>query len=303
MKNIKTIFAILTLLVLVLSCENDGGDSKIDTNYGAVIDIQKSSNSDTYINLVALQDGGDINLSFTINNALGEVASMDVIGLYIKSNGTTIYKGKFSTGIKTFPYSLKIDKQKIFNAFTQINSADDFETGDQLTITAQLTLKDGKVIQLINDDGSNNFSSNISTSSTYKVFQAYNVSCPSQLGGTYQFTTTNVKAPTGETAAGPLTGTVTFEDQGGGIYNISDASFGGWAGLYGPGNTAINVQLKDICNKISYFGTDQFDEVFTFSNLVINGDKISFHWENDYGENGDTTLKRTDGTNWPALTL
>ena len=30
---------------------------------------------------------------------------------------------------------------------------------------------------------------------------------------------------------------------------------------------------------------------------------MSFHWENDYGEFGDTTLTRTDGTNWPQLSL
>ncbi|MBA0884441.1 hypothetical protein [Flavobacterium undicola] len=303
MKNIRKIFAILTLLMLVLSCENDGGDSKIDTQYGAVIDIQKSSSSETYINLVALQNGGDINLGFTIDKAVGDIASIDVVGLYIKSDGTTIFKGKFSTAIKTFPYTLNINKQKIYDAFSQLNSSDDFETGDQLTISAELTLKDGTVLKLINDDGSNNFSPNIATSSTYKVFQAYNVSCPSSLGGTYQFTTTNTSAPTGEFAAGPLTGTVVFEDLGGGVYNISDASFGGWAGLYGPGNIAQKVQLKDICNKISYLGTDQYGEVFTFSNLVVNGDKISFHWENDYGEFGNTTLKRTDGSNWPSLTL
>lgn len=303
MKNIKKIFAVLALLMLVPSCENDGGDSKINTKYGAVINIQKTPSSDTYINLVALQGGGDINLGFTIDKAVGDITSMDVVGLYIKADGTTIFKGKFSTGITTFPYTLNINKQKIYDAFTQLNTSDDFKTGDQLTISAELTLKDGTVLKLVNDDGSNNFSSNIATSSTYKVFQAFNVSCPSDLGGTYEFTTTNVKAPTGESAAGPLIGTVTFEDQGGGVYNISDASFGGWAGLYGPGNTAINVQLKDVCNKISYLGVDQFDEVFTFSNLVVNGNKISFHWENDYGEFGDTTLRRTDGSNWPALTL
>lgn len=304
MKNINKIFAILTLLMLVFSCENDGGDSKLDLDYGAVVDIQKAPSSDTFIDLVALQSGDDINLSFTIDKSVGEVSSLDVIGLYIKSDGSNVYKGTFSTGIQTLPYSLSINKQKIFNAFTEINSSDDFETGDQLIITAVLTLKNGKTVQLVNNDGSNNFSSNLATSNLFKLFQTYNVSCPSDLGGTYEFTTTNVKAPTGETADGPLTGTVTFEDQGGGVYNISDASFGGWEGLYGPGNTALGVQLKDICGKISYTGVDQYDEVFTFSNLVVNGDKISFHWENDYGEYGDTTLTRTDGSNWPPdLTL
>ena len=54
MKNIKKIFAVLALLMLVPSCENDGGDSKLDLKYGAVINIQKTSSSDTFINLVSL---------------------------------------------------------------------------------------------------------------------------------------------------------------------------------------------------------------------------------------------------------
>jgi hypothetical protein len=127
--------------------------------------------------------------------------------------------------------------------------------------------------------------------------------CFSALAGTYSYSTTNCSAPTGETAAGPLTGTVTFTQSAPGEYEISDASFGGWIGLYGPGNVATGVKLSDLCNSIQYTGVDQFNEVFTMSNLVIDGANMSFHWENDYGEFGDTTLTRTDGTNWPALTI
>ncbi len=127
--------------------------------------------------------------------------------------------------------------------------------------------------------------------------------CSSELGGIYDYTTTNSSAPTGEFSIGPITGTVEFTDLGGGVYEISDACFGGWIGLYGPGNIATGVTLTDICNKISVTGTDQYGEIFTLSNLIINGNQMSFHWKNDYGENGDTTLIRTDGTNWPLLYL
>ncbi len=131
-----------------------------------------------------------------------------------------------------------------------------------------------------------------------------NNSCVSELGGTYSYVTTNCYAPGNPptNAAGPFTGSVTFTSAGVGIYEISDASFGGWIGLYGPGNFATGVKLVDNCNVISYSGVDQFGEVFTFSNLVITGNKMSFHWANDYGEYGDTELTNPNG-NWPALTL
>jgi hypothetical protein len=302
MKNIKLIFAILGFSLLSLSCTNDGGDSKLEAKYGAVIDVKKLNSTDSYINLISLQSGGDINLGFVIDVARGDVASLDVVGFYIKSDGTTT-KGILSKGIKNLPYTLNIKKADLLNAFDNLNTTQDFNIGDQLTIGADLTLKDGTIIKLINDDGTNNFSTAIATSSVYKVTQSYNVSCSSDLGGTYNYTTTNASSPTGESAAGPLTGEVTFTDLGGGQYDISDASFGGWIGLYGPGNTAQKVQLKDICNKISYSGKDQFGEVFSFSNLVVNGNKISFNWQNDYGEKGTTTLTRKDNSNWPALTL
>ncbi|UQD54913.1 hypothetical protein [Flavobacterium sp. K5-23] len=127
--------------------------------------------------------------------------------------------------------------------------------------------------------------------------------CTSTLGGTYAYSTTKMGEPGGGRVAGPVTGNVTFTATTPGVYAISDASFGGWIGLYGPGNIAKNVKLTDICNKIAYSGKDQYDEIFTFSNLVVNGTKLSFHWVNDYGEFGDTTLTRTDGKNWPNLKL
>lgn len=303
MKNIKIILTTLILALFASSCENDGGSSKIGySSNGATPNIQKTSNSDSFIDLTLINSGSNINLGFTIDKAIGNISSMDVIGFYIKSDGTT-YKATLISDITTFPKSYNINQTNLFNAFAELNSNGDFEIGDQLIITAELTLKDGTIQKIINDYGTNNFSSNIATSNLYKVFQSYNVSCPSDLGGTYNYITTNVKAPTGETAAGPLTGTVTFEDTGGGVYKISDASFGGWIGLYGPGNIAEGVTLTDVCNKIAYTGVDQYGEVFTFSNLVINGSQMSFHWENDYGEFGDTTLVRTDGSNWPALNL
>lgn len=302
MKNLTKIFVLLVFTIVMLSCENDGGDSKLETSNGAVVDIKKTTSTDSFINLVALESGEDINLGFTIDVAVGEISSLDVVAFYIEADGT-VTKGKLATAIKTLPYTLNIKKTELFNAFENLNSSSDFKVGDQLIISTDITLKNGSIIKLINDDGTNNFSTAIATSGVYKVTQSYNVSCPSDLGGIYEATTTNVTAPTGETASGPLVGDITFEDLGGGQYAISDASFGGWAGLYGPGNIATGVQLKDICNKISYSGKDQFDEIFTFSNLVVNGDKISFHWENDYGEKGDTVLRRKDGSSWPALTL
>ncbi|MES2545131.1 MAG: hypothetical protein V4548_09620 [Bacteroidota bacterium] len=301
MKKIKSIIALIAITAITFSCDNDGGDSKIALGVGAVPNITKVTTTDSFINLVDVNNGDPIDLGFTVDVAQGDVASMDIIGFYKK--GTATYRAVLETNVTTFPATFNIDQTDIIDAFAEINSASDFEIGDVLTVTAELTLKNGSVVKILKDDGTRSYGQDIANSNVYKVIQTYTVACPSDLGGTFNFSTTNVTAPTGEAAAGPLTGTVTFTDNGGGNYSISDASFGGWIGLYGPGQIATGVKLSDICNKIAYAGTDQYGEVFTFTNLVVSGTQMSFHWANDYGEKGDTTLTRTDGTNWPALTL
>lgn len=298
MKKIQNIITILCLVLLLPCCENDGGDSKISTQNGALPNIQKLVNTDSFIDLLEVQSGGNFNLGFSAEVATGKVSSMDIVGFYIKSDGT-ISKAVLASKIISFPVTYTLNRDDLYTAFSNVNTPEDFESGDKFIISADITLTDGTVLKIINDDGTNNFSSNIATSNLYKVFQTYNVTCASYLGGTYQFTTTNVNAPTGEFAAGPLTGTVTFKDLGGGVYDISDASFGGYNAIY-DGDIAKGVQLQDICNKISFSGKDQYNDVYSFTSMTVNGENLTFHWKNDYGEYGDTTLTRTDNTNWPS---
>ncbi len=178
MKKIKIILATLILALLLPSCENDGGTSKIGySSNGAVPNIQKIAGSDSSINLVAVNNGNLIHLGFTVDKAIGDITSMNIIGFYTKANGT-IYKATLVSNVTTFPASFNITQTDLFNAFAELNSASDIQLGDQLKITAELTLKDGSVQKIINDDGSDNFSSNIATSNRYKVQQTYDVSCP-----------------------------------------------------------------------------------------------------------------------------
>jgi hypothetical protein len=49
--------------------------------------------------------------------------------------------------------------------------------GDVLSVSADLTLANGRKLNILNDDASPNFGQDIAISAVYKVFQAYNVSC------------------------------------------------------------------------------------------------------------------------------
>jgi len=300
MKKIKLIVTFLAVTLLVPSCQDDGGDSKLEVSQGAIADVQKDNSTDSFIDLIAINEGASINIGFTVDKKLGDVTSMDVVAFYIKSSGETS-KGVLFTNVTTFPATFNITQEDLYTAFDVLNVPSDFEVGDQLIITTDLTLSNGNVVNTINDEGIPNYGSNLSTP-PFSPVQSYNVACPSDLAGTYEFSTSNIGEPDGGFVAGPVTGTVTFAPKGGGVYDISDGSFGGWEALYGPGD-ATGVTLIDICNQIKFGGADDFGDTYTMTNLVVTGNQISFHWENTYGEFGDTTLTRTDGTDWPPLTL
>ncbi|CAM2785346.1 hypothetical protein [Flavobacterium frigoris] len=145
-------------------------------------------------------------------------------------------------------------------------------------------------------------SKNLFTLSIYKF-------CSSDLAGTYAYSTTNISSPDagGRSVPGPVTGNVVFEaTAAAGVYTISDGSFGGFRALYfaAYGDTAATgLKLTDVCNKIAYSGTDNYGEAYTFTNLVVSGNKLTFNWASGFGEKGLTTLTRTDNTNWPSLKL
>ncbi|WP_418263945.1 hypothetical protein [Flavobacterium faecale] len=298
MKNIIYTFKIIMFSMLLIACENDGGDSKIAIDRAAIPNIQKTATSDSFINLVDLNNNQPINLELSVAVAYGDISSMDIVGFY--TQGNTTYKSILKANQTTFPLTLSFTAQDIISAFSVLNTKEDFKIGDKLIISANVTLKNGKVYKIYDDNGEPNFGSDVSNSVQYSVGQTFLVSCPSFLAGTYSYSTTNIGDGVFFTTDN-YTGSVTFTDKSGGIYEISDGTFGGYDYLYGE--TATGVQLQDICNKISFKGTNQYGDSFTMTNLVVNGNKLSFHWETSYGEFGDTTLTRTDNTNWPDLTL
>ena len=302
MKKLKYIFLSLLALSLAVSCNDDGGDSRLNLASSAVPDIQKAEGSEAIINLLEIQEGNDISISFTADVAQGTISSMDVVGYYFKGDGS-VEKAVLANDVTTFPSTVTLNKQQLIDSFEGLSGDADFVLGDQLVITADLTLNDGTVVSMLTEDGARNFGTDIMNSPLYSVMQTYNISCPSDLGGTYSYSTTDVGEPGGFSAAGPFTGTVTLTDNGGGNYSLSDGAFGGWIALYNgdPYPAATGVTLIEICGTLSFGGSDQYGDTYTISEVAVDGANLSFHWENTYGENGDTVLTRTDGSSWPEL--
>ena len=188
MKKIKLILAILTVIVLMPSCTDDGGKSKIDFEVGAVANIIKAAGTDESIDKTAIDNGTKINLGITVNPAQGDIVSIDIVGFYQKT--TTYEKAYLLEGITTFPTTFKFDQFTLINAFTSLNSASDFTKTGSLIVSVEMTLKDGRVIKMYADDGTRLYGADIANSAVFKVQQPYSVTCSladaSRFNGNYK---------------------------------------------------------------------------------------------------------------------
>lgn len=176
MKKIKSLIIPLLLITsIIVSCEDDGGKSKKTFITGATPNITKLSTSDQSINLVALKNGEDIDLGFTVDLYYGDVVSVDVVGFYFTSTG--VERKVFQSNITDFPYTMHLDQNDLYSAFS-INNGDDVVVTDKLIITTDLTLKDGRIIKMYSDKGVKNYGADVSNQSHYAAAQTYIISCP-----------------------------------------------------------------------------------------------------------------------------
>jgi hypothetical protein len=156
-----------------------------------------------------------------------------------------------------------------------------------------------------------NLSADASSGAYYASPFLYRVAvvCPSDLGGTYSFVTTNIACDNcpgsvpGVAGCGPSTsgtGTLTATTTAG-RYAVSDATFGQYACAWSD-NPAAGVFFNDACLKVSTTGADQYGLVYTFTIISVSpdGKDLTIDWENDYGDAGRTVLTRTDAKTWPA---
>jgi hypothetical protein len=179
---------------------------------------------------------------------------------------------------------------------------DDVTGGDAFDYQAKLVKTDGSVFT------STNTGTNVVGSSTFKALFEYQaaVICPSTLEGT--FDASNV-AWCGD----PWTGTIRWENEGKGVYNVYavndsgeeqvDMSMGSYWPCYGTAAAMPdgNLRLNDACNRLFFTGASQWGELYWFNSVTVDGPNLTLDWENDYGEGGVVTLTRQDGNDWPPL--
>lgn len=188
MKKIKYLATTLLLVLTVMSCTNDGGSSNIEFPQGAAPNFKKIATTDQSIDIVGLKAGGSINLGLTLSVARGDVASMKVIGFYTKGGVTG--KGILKDNITTFPATVNITQNDLYNAFTALNSANDITISDKLVVSSEITLNNGTIIKMYNDNGTANYGADLANSTVFSISQTYVIACPipnaATFNGTYK---------------------------------------------------------------------------------------------------------------------
>ena len=309
MKSINNTLLLLLMILVTVSCDTDGGTSVIDYQTGAVADLDKDEDFPAFLNLTSLSAGEDVEIGYNVEIQYGDVESLDLIGFY-QTADELFGPVTLRSNIQEFPGSGILTSNEILNAFPELESADDFELGDQLILTTKLYLEDGRTIEMLNDDGSRRYGSDIHTSSLYNVQVSYPLSCPSNLGGEFTWVASDFVSQ-GE-SLGDLdfpSGTGSLEPTAPGattyLYESGYFDFGYYCLVYNgeepdcdDGATG-NLQLSDICGILSYTGTDQFGDAYEITNVEVDGKELTFSWSSAFGEGSTVTLTRTDGTEWP----
>jgi len=145
----------------------------------------------------------------------------------------------------------------------------------------------------------------------------------------HEFTTTLAGGtPCSGAAGSSVSGTMRFHKVSDGEYAIYtrpnggeveflDAAFGIYFECWGYDPTDPSAQgsmpqsslddeaaltIVDACEILSWKGTSQWSEVYTFNSVTVNGNELTLDWANDYGEAAVTVIRRTGGADWPPLT-
>ncbi|MBD1259250.1 hypothetical protein HZY62_01510 [Maribacter polysiphoniae] len=302
MKKIKTILLIIATITFTVSCEDDGGTSVIPLEEGAAPNLVKATSAPAFIDQVKAQNGEPITLEFNVSIAQGNPASTDIIGVYTTFAGP-VYNAVLFSNV-TLPQDFSLTTADVVAAFSEIDSGADLQVGDMLTITTRFTMPDGTILDIVSPDGvKGGTGTNIQTTVLFTTVLNYPVSCTSNLGGTHSFVSSNLQAITGTCPSGDVSGTVTWTDQGGGIYLTSDLGFGQYGTTCWSDSPATSggATFSDACNLIISGGQDQYGLTYTWVITDVNGPEMSLSWSNDYGDSGDVVLTREGGVDWPDL--
>lgn len=307
-KNILSIFIVGGLLML-FSC--------VDEELGPIITFDKAAKG-AYVKLLQESDSRDINLfdipgsSYTYSVEFRDAEGGTLVTEYRldatfkdanpnkggdDSKGPDVFRTFSSSEFEDTPDGFKGLSNITITANDLISwaglTADELGPGDQFVIDGTISTTNGSVHNFDNSSAAVN-------GSAFGGHFRFNLtaSCPTELAGTYDVVVQDTWC--GDVPLPNAQVTLTLTASG---YDIDDFSLGAYDNCYGEGSTKPGGSLRmvDVCNGITITGASRWDEVYTWSDLTVDGNNLTITWTNDYGEGGTSTIINPNG--WPDLTL
>ncbi|MCK5103451.1 MAG: hypothetical protein KAR17_11580 [Cyclobacteriaceae bacterium] len=304
--RIKYIFAI-ALFLAYFSCRDESTLPYPDINehVGAVTNVETNPDK-SFFN--ALNDIAAEEVEFTVDvNGFNitQINSIDLelvftqLGVLLDLEGNprdSIWAPVLVANITSFPSTVTVTGQQAADALGV--SVDDFEVGDSFQLTFPIHTADGRRLTVaLNSDLCNEPVQPSFGGCKY----VWGIACPSDLAGTFDYSTIVTAVGAGGDIGGcsnPVTGSGSLTEIGGGIYSLSDASFGQYDCAWAD-SPATGVTMTDICNAVYIGGSDQYGIIYTFVLLDNDGTNLTIDWSNDYADAGTSILTRNDGKSWP----
>ncbi|GLR19433.1 hypothetical protein [Portibacter lacus] len=275
----KGLFFVMGIILfgVVVSCTDDDvfqlDDKEIKfSNYhvdweqkGALVII-----SDIVNGFYNFADGGDAAIGFTVDDFGGNATAVNV---YKSLNGGAPVL--FKT-LNSFPSTINTTLAEAADGLIDLGSV---KLLDQFVYTFDIATADGS------------FPSGESL--------VVNVSCPSDLGGTYTAATSGQSTDSCCPGTVTVTSTVELTDAGGGVYTISDWSGGiyqAWYEVYGVDAAyvaagGVSTTIKDVCDVISAEFTEPFGTATTLTGSVdADSGVITFSWVTGYDDTATVVL-------------
>ena len=304
MKGLKYLFLCLSLLIVAGACEDieepfvefedleKGAFARLTDGINGefnFFDVANSSINFT-VEFYDENDGNNVEqYAWTVAYDDRSDADNDLPAVALRTFG----KGDFSPNDRGLPsLTATFTFQEVLDAMGL--TRDDINGGDAFILNATITKTDGSTFD------ANNTGANVIGQNTFNaLFQIrQNVVCPSDLGGTYTATTTGISTDPCCPDEVTLTGEVTLEDQGSGVYEISDWSAGLYVEWYAApyGITQGNITPKEITDACGLISGSFADGVFNGGGIELTGSVdeatgvITYTWTSSFGDEATVTL-------------
>ncbi|TPN81323.1 hypothetical protein [Aquimarina algicola] len=250
----------------------------------------------TTLELNSIQDGSDVTAIKVVGSFKDNTVMMG--GTDISKNDVLIQEipsSQFTTSGELPEVTFTITGTELLGDFGY--TADQIKGTDVFTYQIVLVTANGEFTDV---------SANFDNQSADHTFNAQ-VLCPSDFSAEFTYESTNLiededlDVPTSRWAT--QTGTGSFEEVREGVYRITPGATFGALSLWNDGVTAgpENIFLRDNCGTFSYIGEDSNEDGYNISPLTVNGNELTYTWENDEDQSGTVTLTRTDGMDWPDI--